>query len=109
MLCAGQSQDCPDPCFAHEQFQDCAANPWFLPQTMDPGFAQNNPGIEGNGGVKGRKQGIGDMVDKHNIPIISNINLCCSKVLNRQRNCTVLPHTSPTYSARNSIEVSFNG
>ena len=45
MLCAGQSQDCPDPCFAHEQSQDCAANPWFVPQTMDPGFAQDNPGI----------------------------------------------------------------
>ena len=45
MLCAGQSQDCPDPCFAHGQSQDCAANPWFAPQTMDPGFAQDNPGI----------------------------------------------------------------
>ena len=45
MLCAGQSQDCPDPCFAHEQSLVCAANPWFVPQTMDPGFAQDNPGI----------------------------------------------------------------
>ena len=42
MLCAGQSQNCPDPCFTHEH---CAANPWFVPQTMDPGFAQVNPGI----------------------------------------------------------------
>ena len=54
MLCAGQSQDCPDPCFAHEQSLVCAANPWFIPQTMDPGFvpqtmdpgfAQDNPRI----------------------------------------------------------------
>ena len=52
MLCTGQSHD-------------CAANPWFVPQTMDPGFAQDNPRIEGNGGVKGREQGIGDIVDKH--------------------------------------------
>ena len=44
-VCAGQSRDCPDLRFAHEQSQDCAANPWFVPQTMDPGFAQDNPGF----------------------------------------------------------------
>ena len=53
-VCAGQSRNCPDLRFAHEQSQDCAANPWFVQQTMDPGFvpqtmdsgfAQDNPGF----------------------------------------------------------------
>ena len=28
-----------------KQSQDCVANPWIVLQTMDPGFAQDNPGI----------------------------------------------------------------
>ena len=40
-----QSQDCPDPWFTHAQSEDCAVNPWFVVQTMNPGFAQDNPWI----------------------------------------------------------------
>ena len=37
--------DCPDLWFAHEQSEDCVVNLWFVVQTMDPRFAQDNPWI----------------------------------------------------------------